>query len=406
MKNIELPTEFKFRYNQFRFSSPIRTKFMKIFRYLLLLFLLSVLSCTQIPQDLPGIDVSEGTDFDSQPTNETSPPTLTPRSTQTASPSAPLTATPTVIPPTITPTPSQLSVFSAPELRVGVSPAVYIDDPCSYLENRWGEGKSPPGTIVVPIMFHSVAKPGREFTEPSTISMAYFEYFMQRAEELGFSTVTIEDLIGFLEDNQEIPERSMLLILDDRRPGVTELFMPYLEQNDWTLTLAWPTTDATNDELWERMEGLAESGRLDVQSHGHDHIYIQGYTEEKEIEEEIYKPIEVIEAHFGTTPRALIWPGGNYTDGAIQMAETAGFKVGFTVYSRGPLMYNWIPQGEEERAINIPLMTLPRYWSKDADIALEQALAIGEAAQQDAQKHKYQELQYLEVYCRHTQETD
>jgi len=179
--------------------------------------------------------------------------------------------------------------------------------------------------------------------------------------------------------------------------------MPYLEQNDWTLTLAWPTTDATNDALWDRMEALAESGRLDIQSHGHDHIYIQGYTEDKEIEEEIYKPIDVSKAHFGTTPRALIWPGGNFTDEAIQMAKLAGFKVGFTVYSRGPLMYNWIPQGEEERAMSDPLMVLPRYWSKDADIALEQALAIGEAARRDAQEHRFEELQHLEAYCQKAQ---
>ena len=374
---------------------------MKIFRYLLLFSFLLVVSCNQAAQELTRIDVSE-TELTELPT-ETEAATSTQTPTRTASPIPTLTPSRTPIPPTITPTPPSLSLFQSTELRVGVSPETYLQDPCSYLENRWGEGKSKPGTIVVPIMFHSVAKPGREFTEPSTISMAYFEYFMERAKALGFSTITVDDLVGFLEENREIPEKSMLLILDDRRPGVTELFMPYLEENDWTLTLGWPTTDATTDELWARMEALAQSGRLDVQSHGHDHIYIQGYTEEEEIEEEIYKPIEVIQAHFGTTPRALIWPGGNFTQRAIQMAQEAGFKVGFTVYSRGPLMYNWIPQGVEEREMNSPLMVLPRYWSKDADIALEQALSIGEAARLEASKHKIEELQYLEAYCQGAQ---
>jgi peptidoglycan/xylan/chitin deacetylase (PgdA/CDA1 family) len=314
-----------------------------------------------------------------------------------------LTRTPTAVPPTITPTPPALSLFTTKELRTGVFPSTYIDDPCAYLENRWGADKSDPGTIVVPIMFHSVAKPGREITDPSTISMAYFEYFMGRAKELGFDTITVDDLIGFLYENQKIPEKSMLLILDDRRPGVTELFMPYLEENDWTLTLAWPTTDATGAALWERMEALAASGHLDVQSHGHDHIYIQDYTPLEEVAEEIYKPIEVIEAHFGTTPRALIWPGGNFTKGALQLALDAGFNVGFTVYSRGPLMFNWIPQGDEEREMSQVLMVLPRYWSKDADIALEQALAIGEAARLEAQTLRTEEQHYLDVYCQSTQ---
>lgn len=372
---------------------------MKFPKLLLLFCLLMVASCAPPVESLAIIDTSEAESTASQPASEEV--SRTPAPSQTASLPPTLTEMPTTKPPTNTPPP--LQVFKSSALRSGVSSVAYIDDSCDYLENRWGEGKSEPGTIVVPIMLHSVAKPGREITDPSTISMAYFEYFMERAKTLGFSTITVEELIGFLEENQQIPERSMLLILDDRRPGVTELFMPYLEENDWTLTLAWPTTDATHEALWQRMESLAESGRLDVQSHGHDHIYIQDYTPEEEILEEINKPIEVIEAHFGTTPRALIWPGGNFTEGAVRMAIAAGFKVGFTVYSRGPLMYNWIPQGEEEHEMSNPLMVLPRYWSKDADIALEQALSIGEAARQEAEIHKDGELLYLEVYCQHDQ---
>ena len=371
---------------------------MKFTRLLLLLMLFWIAACS-----------AHGNQPDASPSQVVSPkpsvtlpsPTVSPSLTPSPTPTP--TRTATAIPPTITPTAPQLSLFESKELRPGVSPRPYIDDPCTYLENRWGQGKSEPGTIVVPIMFHSVVKPGREVTDPANISTAYFEYFMGRAEELGFTTITTEELIGFLYENQKIPEKSMLLILDDRRPGVTELFMPYLDENDWTLTLAWPTTDATGATLWAQMEGLAETGRLDVQSHGHDHIYIQDYTTLEEVEEEIYKPIDVIETHFGTTPRALIWPGGNFTESALDIAKVAGFKVGFTVFSRGPLMFNWIPQGEEEFAMSLPLMVLPRYWSKDGDIALQQALAVGEAARLEAEALKAEEMQYLDRYCQNAQ---
>lgn len=275
----------------------------------------------------------------------------------------------------------------------------YLDDICGYLENKWGEGKSEPGTVVVPIMFHSILKSGREVTDSSQITMEYFEYFMERAKEMGFETVTTTELVGFLEENESIPERSMILILDDRRPGTVELFLPYLEENDWTLTLGWPTTDATSENLWARMEEMAESGRLDVQSHGHNHIYIQDYTSVEEIEEEIYTPLEVIEAHFGTIPTAFIWPGGNFTTLAIEMAHEAGYEIGFTAYSRGPLMFNWIPLGEVEMAVDDPLMVLPRYWSSEANLALEEAVAIGEDAKEAAEEVKEEELLYYSLYC-------
>ncbi len=329
--------------------------------------------------------------------SKTATATDIPTTTTTYTPSP--TVTHTAIPSTPTPTIPTLTTFNADELSPIVTPVSYLADTCEYLENRWGRGKSEPGTIVVPIMFHSIAKPGRVISDATTISTEYFEFFMEYAEELGFSTITMDELVGFLTENEKISERSMLLILDDRRPGVTELFMPYLEANNWTLTLAWPTTAGTNEQLWSRMESLAETGRLDVQSHGHDHIYIQDYTPLEEIEEEIYQPIEVIQAHFGTTPSAIIWPGGNFNEEAIQLAQEAGLRLGFTVYSRGPLMFNWIPLGAAEMEMDAPLYVLPRYWSTAADVALNQAVAISEAAQQAADAVKADELFYLRHYC-------
>lgn len=296
--------------------------------------------------------------------------------------------------------PPEFSAILLPEnLKPGVSPIPYLVNPCIYLKNRWGAEKSQPGTVVVPIMFHSVVQPGRLITDSTSISMAYFEYFMETAREMGFSTITADELVGFLEENQAIPARSMILILDDRRPGVTELFMPYLEENDWTLTLGWIAADTTRDAVWEKMTELAQTGRLDVQSHGFNHVYIQDYVYVEQIEEELFRPIEVIEARFGSTPIAHIWPGGNYTDQAIEIAGEAGYKIGFTVHSRGPIMFNWIPLGEAEMAMNAPLMLLPRFWSTAAVQALEEAVTVSEQAKAYASAVQGTELAYYAYYC-------
>ena len=371
-----------------------------IFFFLILSLLLS--SCTGTSEvDPGGYAYTEPADrVESTPIKLTQSATGIPlESSKTSVPTLPQLATLSPVKPTTTPTPQVLRHFSYPQLNPDVNPVSYLDNTCQYLEARWDENKSKPGTIVVPIMFHSIAKPGREITDSSTISTAYFEYFMETAKEMGFSTITVDELVGFLEDNQAIPEKSMILILDDRRPGVTELFMPYLEEYDWTLTLAWPTTDNSSETLWERMISLAASGRLDVQSHGHDHIYIQDYTLKEEIEEEVYKSFEVIQSRFGPPPQAFIWPGGNFTGPAIDLARDAGFELGFTVYSRGPLMFNWIPLGEPEIAMEDPLMVLPRYWSTAADVALEQAIAVSDEAKQHAEAVEAAELQYYHFYC-------
>jgi len=375
-----------------------------------MLFSFSLTACVDAQLETTSHNWGVNPSLNSEPTPGLTNSTLPAERTNTKIPTLTATGTVTPIPPTVTttPTPSptsySLEIFSSLQLRTGITPVSYVNDICTYLENRWGEGKSEPGTIVVPIMFHSVAKPGREITDNTTISMEQFEYFMMQAKELGFSTITTRELIGFLNQNDRIPLRSLLLIQDDRSPGVTELFMPYLEDYDWTLTLAWPTTDLTSDAIWDRMETLAESGRLDIQSHGHDHIYIQDYTPVEEVEEEIYKPIEVIQEHFGTRPEAIIWPGGNFTKDSIEIAEEAGFKVGFSVFSNGPLLYNWIPLREEQDAMKSPLMVLPRYWSPDNVVALEHALKISQEAVDFAESVREQELAYFSTYCQPTKD--
>jgi len=330
-----------------------------------------LLGCTHNP-DIPKIPTSGEISASAEVTE-----------TQTPSPSPSLTATQTAtsIPATntstITPTPGPLPTFTSKALRPGVEAVSYIDSTCAYLRMRWDEEKSQPGTVVVPIMFHSIAKPGRQITDNTTISTEDFEAFIAHAVDLGYETITTEELMAFLESNAKIPARSMIMILDDRRPGVAELFMPFLEQNDWTLTLGWISAK-NNEDLWGRMEDLNASGLLDIQSHGYNHIYIQPYTTEEEIRVEIYKPIDQL---------------------AVQIAHEAGLALGFTAYSRGPLMFNWIPLGEEERQIDDPLMVLPRFWSTTAWLALDRGLSVSEEASAAAEAVKEEELRWLELYC-------
>jgi len=371
---------------------------MKTYRYAILLILLLVTACTgnQDAQLSAGTQSAEAA-LAATETAEQAQPTAAPTKTATFTP----TPTATKIPPTptITPTPWALSTPSASGLLGGIAPVEYVDDPCTYLANKWGEGKAEPGTIVVPIMFHSILEPGKQPSKAEDITTEYFEFFMNYAKQMGFETITTAELVDFLENNAAIPKYSMILILDDKRPDTPQLFMPYLEANDWTLTLAVNMGETSVASYWDKTEGYVATGRVEVQAHGYNHAYIQDYTAAEVIEEEIYKPIDEIETRFGNTPQAFIWPGGNFTADAVQVAREADYAIGFTVFSRGPLMYNRIPLGEPEQAVGDPLMVLPRAWSSAADVALNQALRVSGAAEAQAEKVRQQEELYYSLYC-------
>jgi peptidoglycan/xylan/chitin deacetylase (PgdA/CDA1 family) len=320
----------------------------------------------------------------------TKTPTLTPSTTPS------LTQTPT-----LTRTPFSLTNFSFDFRPSEVSAQQYLDQ-CEYLSNRWGEEKSKPGTIVVPIMYHSVRKSGRPLQDEMQVTQEYFEYTMEYAEKLGFETITTEELIGFLYHNEPIPQYSMILIIDDRRLGVVqEHFMKFLDEYDWTVTLAYITGVASEFE-WMEFERLNVNNRLDLQAHGFLHnaeTYITEFTPKDVIEQELYAPIPIIEEKTGRRPEAFIWPGGNFTTESVQMAREAGYKVGFTVYSRGPIMYNWIPLGTTEKKVGDPLLVLPRFWSSSATINLENAIEISELAQKFAEENKKKEELWFQNYC-------
>lgn len=296
-------------------------------------------------------------------------------------------------------TPKPLSLFSSSVIRPGIAPSAYITDTCQYLALRWSSTGSPPGTVVIPVMFHGIRESGKPINDNVTISADDFHNFIQYARELGFETITTAQLAGFLYRNERIPARSLIMIVDDRRPGTVENhFLPILAEFRWTVTLGWISADV-DESLWQRMEDLFATGLIDVQSHGYYHRYINAYLPEEQAHQEIYEPIKVLEDHFGQRPLAIVWPGGNFTPQVVQMARQAGYKLGFTANSRGPLLFNWIPLGEKEREVNDPLMVLPRGWSTALGVNLNIAVQVSDQARAEAVARYPEEAAYYRTYC-------
>jgi hypothetical protein len=125
----------------------------------------------------------------------------------------------------------------------------------------------------------------------------------------------------------------------------------------------------------------------------------------------MYGSIEAIQHYFGHTPIAYIWPGGGFTPLSVQIGREAGFKLGFTVNPRGPIMYNWVPLADEynpkrphlflaEGPMQDPLMVLPRYWSTDAIWHIDRVRQMGEEAAAEAHRNRSLELEYYDIVCK------
>jgi len=94
--------------------------------------------------------------------------------------------------------------------------------------------------------------------------------------------------------------------------------------------------------------------------------------------------------NFNKAPVAIIWPGGGFGSRPVQIAREYGYRLGFTVNPRGPVMYNWVPLADQadpgrpaflaEGYVNDPPMVLPRYWPSQVLSNLDAVRIMGEEA--------------------------
>ena len=237
----------------------------------------------------------------------------------------------------------------------------------------------------------------------------------------------MEQLNNFLLYNAKIPQRSVILIVDDRHYAAyyETHFKPSLDENGWSVVAnAWISTPKSTDDLVAENVRLAQEGWVDYQSHGvHHNVPISNWatntiistdtygdiTAEEYIHNELFGASSYIESTFGKKPIAYIWPGGGFTQEAINVAAEAGYSLGFTVNPRGPVMFNWIPLADvadsarpsymPEGTLSNPLMVLPRYWDTDARYHIDEVRQISKAAAQYASDNRQTELEYYDIVC-------
>jgi len=291
-------------------------------------------------------------------------------------------------------------------------PHTYVKDSCQYLKDKWNPNNSTPGTIVINIMLHGIVK-NQADVGTNGILVGDFGKLMKSLHELGFTAINATQLADFMDHNARIPARSVVLIQDDRRTAenFNAHFRDYYNQWGWPVVNAWISLDdsirATN------LQGniaLEAEGWVDHQSHGYIHnIPMSDSSTDEYLKSEFEKSMQDLQTNFNKTPIAIIWPGGGFGVRPAQYARQYGYRLGFTVNPRGPIMYNWVPLADNadpgrpaflpEGYVNDPLMTLPRYWPSQVIPILDQTRNTGQEAAAYAEQNKAVELEYYDIVC-------
>ena len=372
-------------------------------RFLLSLCLLAVILTACIPQASPPTpDMSAALTQAFETALAQLQPTGTSIPTDTPIPPATAIRTPPALPTT----------FVASQLNPLDVPHTYVEDTCQYLQNKWNSNNAAPGTVVMVVMFHGIVK-DPVAQDPEDITAQDFRKLMDDLKEQGFEAINMNQMADFIDHNAKIPPRSVLLISDDRHQGgyFNDHFRPYRDQWGWPVINGWISfEDGPRALSLEDNIALEAEGWVDHQSHGYIHnINMSDSSTDEFIKTEFEKSIADLKTNFNKTPVAIIWPGGNFGSRPIQFAREYGFRLGFTINPRGPIMYNWVPLADQsdparpaflpEGHINDPRMVLPRYWPYDVQANLDAVRNIGNDTAAYAEQNRAAELEYYDIMC-------
>lgn len=323
-------------------------------------------------------------------------PTNTPPATPNPTPTVPQT------PPTLP------GIYQSTRLNPLDTPRSYIEDNCEYLRNKWDSQNASPGTIVMTIMLHSINQGKAE--GPDDINVSDFDRMVADLHRQKFQAVNVQQLADFLERNGKIPPRSVVLIQDGRHyaQNFDDHFREYWDKWGWPMVNAWDNRGNTSESLWADQAKMEQEGWVDHQVYG---VAINPSAQpltEGPLTEQLQQPLGDFEKYFHKKPIAIVWPNG-FDKKATQIARDVGYRLGFTINSRGPLMYNWVPLADEqdsfrpsyqpEGAIGDPLMTLPRYWPSQVHAAIDSVRLLGKEAADHAEQNRDSEMHYYDIMC-------
>ena len=247
-------------------------------------------------------------------------------------------------------------------------------------------------TADIPVlMYHHITENPSNSME---ISPETFDMHMQTLYDEGFTTITLTQLIAFVDHGSPLPERPVIVTFDDGYLSMYEYAFPVLERlgqhainfvigsavgTQYYRDTNYPTIPKFTFEQAARMAGV-----VDIQSHTYDMHQWQPFEagraraniliwEDEDVDSYIeilrhdhQQMIDIVHEHLGTEIIAIGFPLGHYDELVHSVLTSMGLRVSFSTRGR----MNTVTAGSAQS-----LLALGRFHISD-HVTAEDLLAI------------------------------
>ncbi len=207
------------------------------------------------------------------------------------------------------------------------------------------------------IMYHSIVNaPNRWGTY--VISSDELESDLKYLEENHYTTVTIQDLIGYVYEGKALPEKPVMLTFDDGYYNNYLYVLPLLEKHNMraVISIVGIYTDrfsvaVDNNPLyshvtWPQIREMVNSGYVEIQNHSYDlHKISKDRSASMKVSGESiehYRAIlisdtiklqSLMDINTGRMPTAFTYPFGLVSKDSTAIIKDIGFKASLSCYS-------------------------------------------------------------------------
>ncbi|BED91751.1 MAG: polysaccharide deacetylase family protein [Candidatus Improbicoccus pseudotrichonymphae] len=212
--------------------------------------------------------------------------------------------------------------------------------------------------LVLPIlMYHGITK-NKEHENRFFINFKLFEKDLEFLKKHGFNTIFVSDLINFMNGNQSLPEKPIILTFDDGYLNNYLYVFPLIKKYNFKIILSpigkcldkYSTVHDRNPDTacvtWEDIKEMADSGLVEIQNHTYDmHSKKKRYgckilkdehiiEYEEKLAKDLTKFQESMEIHGIAPPNTFTYPFGAICEECEEIIKKLGFKASFSCYGK------------------------------------------------------------------------
>ena len=207
------------------------------------------------------------------------------------------------------------------------------------------------------LMYHSIL-PDTRYAGKYVLPPDDLERDLRYLSEHGCETVTVEDLLNYVDYGLPLPEKPVMLTFDDGYYNNCVYLPPLLERYGMRAVVsavgAFTAEYSAKEErsiyyamaTWDDLKNLAESGRIELQNHSyalHSQYPRHGARRCSGETDAVYQSVlaadlsamqEAMARHCGVIPQAFVYPFGGVDAASGPVLRALGFRASFSCEER------------------------------------------------------------------------